>query len=404
MKILHTADWHIGKRLHKHELHRDFELFAQWLVDLVKKKNIDVVLVSGDVFDLANPSSEARTAYYRALLKVQTANCKLILTGGNHDSPSVLNAPSEILKSLDIHVVGGLPENIEDCLIPLQREGKTEAVVAAIPYLRDPDLRSVNEEIGYENRVEAVREGIARIFRHAAEACAEKFPHVPALAMGHLFAAGATTSESERDIQIGNEASFEAGRFGEYFDYVALGHIHRPQRVKANIPVLYSGSPLSLSFSERDDQKRVLLIDTEKGFEPENIPVPIFRELKRISGDLGELTSKLNSMTQGGELPTLLELELVEEQYNPASLSALDSLVQNFAKEGVEIVKHRASFKSRVSGAGELYKDQQQLEDLKPADVFSQLLEQNEFEAQTNELLNEAFLEILEEVQNPDAR
>lgn len=402
MKILHTADWHIGKRLHKHDLLADFGLFIQWLVDVVEKRKVEVLLISGDVFDLANPSSEARAVYYQALVKLSRLNCQIIITGGNHDSPAVLNAPKEILKSLNIHVVGGYPEDPEDCLLPiLNAKGKTELLIAAIPYLRDPDLRSANEEIGYENRVEAVREGIARVFRHVAEAGAHHFPDVPAIAMGHLFAAGASTSESERDIQIGNEASFEASRFGHYFKYVALGHIHRPQRVRAEVPVFYSGSPLPLSFSEREDRKRVLLLDTVTGFEPESIEIPVFRKLKRISGSLSEIMEKLETLTSDGTLSTLVELEMIEEKYDPAKLSALDKLVQDYKREGVEIVKHRATFMKRIEGSGQLYDEEQQLQDLKPEDVFYQMLAQQDWEEENNNLLKDAFQEILEQLQNP---
>ncbi|MDZ7847099.1 MAG: exonuclease subunit SbcD [Owenweeksia sp.] len=242
----------------------------------MKKENVDAMLVSGDIFDLANPSNEARRAYFQALLKLRDLKCKLILTGGNHDSPSVLNAPKELLQAMDIHVIGNLPENLEDCLIPLKNaEGKTEAVVAALPYLRDPDLRQATEEVSYESRVEAIREGIARVFENVANCCKENFPNVPAIAMGHLFAAGVSTSESERDIQVGNEASFEADKFGDYFKYIALGHIHRPQKVNALVPAFYSGSPLPLSFSEREDKKRLLILDTEN-FEAESISIPFF--------------------------------------------------------------------------------------------------------------------------------
>ncbi len=402
MKILHTADWHIGKRLHKHDLSADFELFIDWLIGLVEKEEVEVLLISGDVFDLANPSSEARTAYYRALVKLQSVNCQIILTGGNHDSPAVLNAPREILKSLNIHVVGGMPADSAECLIPLKNKSEiTEVVIAAIPYLRDADLRSANEEIGYESRVEAVREGIARIFRNVAEVCAEKYPDVSALAMGHLFAAGASTSDSERDIQIGNEASFEASRFGSYFKYIALGHIHRPQQVRAQVPVYYSGSPIPLSFSERADHKRVLLIDTESGFEPRSIDVPPFRRLKRISGSLHDVRSRLESLEKEGQLSTLVELEMMEDKYDPEKLSQLDNVVQSFDRPGIEIVKHRASFRVKLQGSSELYDGEQQLEDLKPEDVFHQMLAHQDFDEKTNALLGEAFQEILEQVQNP---
>ena len=107
MKILHTADWHIGKKLHKHDLASDFELFISWLCEKIEKQKVELLLVSGDVFDLANPSSEARRQYYRALLQLKKLDCRLILTGGNHDSPAMLDAPGDILREMDVHVIGG---------------------------------------------------------------------------------------------------------------------------------------------------------------------------------------------------------------------------------------------------------------------------------------------------------
>ena len=398
MKILHTADWHIGKRLHKHDLSQDFELFIEWLVVLVKERTIDVVLVSGDVFDLANPSSEARRAYFRALLQLSKLNCKLILTGGNHDSPAVLNGPKELLEAMDIHVVGNLPTDISECLIPIKNSsGKVQAVVAAVPYLRDADLRSVTEDFSYEYRVSAIRNGITNVFANAAKACDSNYPRVPAIAMGHLYAAGVSTSESERDIQLGNEASFEATGFGEYFKYVALGHIHKPQKVNASIPVYYSGSPIPLSFSEREDNKRLLIIDTEN-WEVENVSIPQFRQLKRISGTMEQLTSKLADLSNSAALDVLLEVELIEEQYDPSKIIDLDRLVLEFEQEGVEIVKHRASFKNKVKGSAELFSTSDSLEDLKPNEVFEKLLHKTSFDDETTELIQEAFREILEEV------
>jgi DNA repair protein SbcD/Mre11 len=177
MKILHTADWHIGKKLHKHDLARDFDLFIKWLGNTIEKEEVDVLLVSGDVFDLANPSSEARRQYYRALMELRKFNCKIILTGGNHDSPAMLDAPAEILRELDMHVIGGLPENLEEVIIPVKNEnGETEIVIAALPYLRDSDLRSAGDGHTYEDRLEALRKGIQLTFSRAAEICNSNFP------------------------------------------------------------------------------------------------------------------------------------------------------------------------------------------------------------------------------------
>lgn len=400
MKILHTADWHIGKKLHKHELSEDFELFMDWLCGRITELKVDLLLVSGDIFDLANPSSDARKQYYRALKRLRQLECRIILTGGNHDSPAMLDAPRELLQELNMEVIGGLPENFEDCVIPIcDKSGNTELVIAALPFLRNPDLRTAAEGHSYEDRLQAVQQGIERIFLNAAEFCKSKYPEVPALAMGHLFAAGIETSDSEREIQLGNQAAFQASQFGNFFKYIALGHIHKPQRVNAPVPAFYSGSPIPLSFSERKDEKRILLIDTEIGWMPESLPVPVFRKLKRLSGSLSELQEKLELLEEGYKLESLLEVELKEENYNAEKIFQLDSLVSNFEKPGFRIVKHRASFTNKLNGAGELYEETRQLEDLSPREVFLEMLSRQEYDQETRNEILSAFDEVLEKVQ-----
>ena len=114
MKIVHTADWHIGKKLHKHDLSEDFDLFINWLTKFIEDKKVDLLLISGDIFDLANPSSEARKQYYETLVKLKALDCKIIATGGNHDSPAMLDAPQEIMRALDLSVIGGLPQDLDE--------------------------------------------------------------------------------------------------------------------------------------------------------------------------------------------------------------------------------------------------------------------------------------------------
>ncbi|WP_417886079.1 exonuclease subunit SbcD [Zunongwangia sp.] len=403
MKILHTADWHIGKKLHKHDLFADFELFIDWLCTLISAEQIDVLLISGDVFDLANPSSDARKQYYQALIKLQKLNCKIIATGGNHDSPAMLDAPKEILHELDIDIIGGLPEILSDTIIPIYNvEKKVELVIAAIPFLRDADLRTANEGATYQDRVEAIRLGIQHTFEKAADICQNQYPDTPALAMGHLFAAGIETSDSERDIQIGNQAAFNASQFGSFFNYIALGHIHKPQRVSAEIPVFYSGSPIPLSFSERKDDKRILIIDTENSWEPKSVTVPNFRKLIRISGDLNDIQLKLNTLKNNTGLAHLIEVDLIDDLYDAQKIYTLDELVTGFKKPGYEIVKQRAQFKNKLKGTAELYTESQQLEDLKPTDVFSELLTAHEYNSETRDEIWSAFNEILEEIQQSE--
>ncbi|WP_416443493.1 exonuclease subunit SbcD [Leeuwenhoekiella sp. A16] len=402
MKILHTADWHIGKKLQKHELKEDFDLFIEWLCATIKSHEIEVLLVSGDIFDLANPSSEARTQYYKALLKLRNLNCKIILTGGNHDSPAMLDAPQEILRNLDIEVIGGLPKDISQTLIPVKNKaGNLEFIVAALPYLRDTDLRKGNEGVSYDDRLEAIREGIASKFNAAAEICKTSYPNIPVIAMGHLYAAGIETSDSERDIQIGNQAAFQASQFGEYFKYIALGHIHKPQRVNALVPTFYSGSPIPLSFSERKDEKRVLILDTSKSWEPESIPVPSFRKLIRISGNLAQLTDNLYNLPDNDGLDHLIEVVLKEPKYDVQKIYQFDQLTSQFEKNGYQIVKNFTDFDENLQGTSALYESNQQLEDLKPKDVFIKLVDQQDLDQEDKQDILSAFDEILEEVQNP---
>ena len=400
MKILHTADWHIGVRLHKYDLKEDFNLFLHWLIDLIREREIELLLVSGDIFDSSNPSAEARAQYYNALISLKNLNCKIILTGGNHDSPSMLNAPREILHALDIHVVGGIHKDMKDNIIPIQKDGNTELIIAAIPFLRDADLRRANEGETYEDRLEIIQKGIENTYRLAQEFCAAKYCDIPLIGLGHLYTAGAQTSESEREIQLGNQAMFQTARFGNGFDYIALGHIHKPQKINGVTPTYYSGSPYPLSFSERNDQKRILLIDTENGFDPESIDIPQFRKLIRISGNLEEIEFKLNSLDEKHELTSLVEVNLEEENYSAERAQKLEEIINNFNKECYEIVYRTIKFKNKIRGTGELYENSEILSELKPTDVFAKMLAKQQLEQETLNNVKLAFLEILEEVNN----
>ncbi|HLS10950.1 MAG TPA: exonuclease subunit SbcD [Flavobacteriaceae bacterium] len=400
MKILHTADWHIGKKLHKHSLYPDFAIFIDWFCQLVDNENIDVVVISGDIFDLANPSAEARQQYFDALVSLHKLGCTIIVTGGNHDSPSMLNAPKELLKSLNVHVIGALPEKMEDCLIPLYKNGEIKYIVAAIPYLRDSNLHTATQSSSYEERLEAMRTGIANIYKQAAETAAAKYPEIPCIAMGHLFAAGVTTSESERDIQIGNNAMFNAFNFDSYFSYVALGHIHKPQKVSSNIPTYYSGSPLALSFSERTDNKRVLLIDTEVGWDPKSISIPSIRKLLLIQGNMEEIEEKLEALENHSDLPSLLEVELVEEQHSPQKTLRFQAYIEAFDKEGFIIVKDRVRFTDTLDTLSEVMGTQHTLEDLTPKDVFTSLLDQQDMDEESKNMMLASFHEILESLES----
>ena len=376
-------------------------LFFQWLVDCIRKNDVDVLLISGDVFDVANPSSESRRVYFELLRELMILKCKVIIAGGNHDSPSVLEAPKELLKHLDIFVTGRLPENISELLVPVKNEtGDTELVVSCIPFLRDSDLREYSDDETYEDRVEAVKNGITRVFCDAADLCQEKYPGVPAIAMGHLYVQGCDLSESERDIQVGNLAGLEESNLPEYFAYYALGHLHKPQAPGDRF--IYSGSPVQLSFSEFANQNRVMLITVDEvSLHYESVAVPLNRRLIRMEGTVERLAEKLNHYKSVERpLKDYIELMAVEENHDPAKLLQLETIIEGFQEEHATILKYRIQFNNGPLGTASLYEETQNIAEMKPVDVFLKRLDKEGLEERPREMLLEAFSQILEEVEH----
>ena len=401
MKILHTADWHIGKVLHKHELREELMLFFDWLIDTIGKESIDVLLVSGDVFDLANPAVKDRELYYQFLSRLLKYDIQVIITGGNHDAVGLLNAPQKILQHLNISIIGGATDNIEDELIPaIGSDGNIELIVAAVPFLRDRNLRNKNTDNQYKNRIEAIRDGIRSHYTQLLDLCLSKYPNIPAIAMGHLYASGSITSESERDIHIGNAAAVDSAIFSENFSYVALGHIHRPQIVGNNPYIRYSGSPIALSFSERKDTKSVIIINVENGTatEPQILTVPKYRELFKIKGTEQEVIEVLKDFKPEYDLPSFVELDVIEEKFNPLILSRVDSLVAQYDNnDSFKILKSRVTFREGGKDTSELFSEGTNIDDITPLDVFDKLLEQRNVDIQNIQVLQDAFRELLEE-------
>jgi len=386
--------------LHKYPLREELKLFFDWLIELIKKENIDVLLVSGDIFDLANPAVKDRELYYQFLSRLIKLEIQIVITGGNHDAVGLLNAPQKILRELNIKVIGGATEEIEDELIEITDDnGKVELVVAAVPFLRDKDLRTKESDEKYSNRTEAIREGIKEHYQQLATICESKYSNVPTIAMGHLYAKGSVTSESERDIHVGNAAAVESSIFSNVFNYVALGHIHRPQVIGNNQYIRYSGSPIALSFSEKTDNKSLIILDIEDGKieTPTVIEIPKFRALQKFSGDLESVKTKLKDFNPDYLLPSFVEIDIVEETYSAAVLTEVDELVASYNdSEKFKILKPRIQFNQGVKDTSSLFEEGAHIEDLKPVDVFTKLMDIQLIDDEKQALLKEAFLEVLE--------
>lgn len=346
MTILHTSDWHLGQKFLFRDREEEHRLALDWLLEVLQEERVDVLLVAGDIFDIGNPPNYARRLYYDFLTRLHSTPCRhVVITGGNHDSPTMLEAPRDLLLSLQIHVRGAIGAEPADDLIPLRNEsGELEAVVAAVPFLRDRDLRSsVAGESGLE-RIERLRAGLRQYYQEVGQALADRYGEagVPCIAMGHLYASGAKASGKQDNIYIGDTENIKVGDFPAVFDYVALGHIHRQQAVGGVERVRYCGSLIPLSFSETKDDKEVLLIrfSGQKIQAVEHRLLPVFRRLKTITGTLPEVEERLRQFAARGKQPLTPWLEvLVEGDDLPVRL---DQHLRNLTKDmPLELLKIR---------------------------------------------------------------
>lgn len=272
LTILHTSDWHLGRRLYGRMRYDEFEAFLNWLQDAISTQQVDVLIVAGDIFDTMTPSNRAQALYYEFLGKVSKSCCQhIVIVAGNHDSPTFLDAPSNVLKFLNVHVIGTACEDLNDEVLVLDAaDGTPHCIIAAVPYLRDRDVRSSSAGESADSKDANVIKGIRAHYDEVASIAKAKQAklvevrqrHIPIIATGHLFAAGGTTTEDDgvRELYVGSLGKISADMFDEGFDYVALGHLHVPQRVGDRESIRYSGSPIAMGFGEARQQKQVLLV------------------------------------------------------------------------------------------------------------------------------------------------
>ncbi|MCL7476276.1 MAG: exonuclease SbcCD subunit D C-terminal domain-containing protein [ANME-2 cluster archaeon] len=290
MRILHTSDWHIGQKIYEQNRLAEHEQFLDWLLDTIIEREVDILLVCGDVFDSSVPPAGAADLYYRFLFDLyKKTTAYAVIIAGNHDSAVRLAAPREFLQMARIHVVGNISESARECVVRLDVNG-TSAAIAAVPYLNEGDILPHVSLEGEVERSMRYREAVKKVY----EECLSTMDTDIRVLMGHYFIQGGTSSDSERLVQIGGINPVRTTDLPPA-DYIALGHLHRPQHIQGNgCPVVYSGSPLPLSFKEAGYDKKIFLIDIRDECTIEEVTVPVFRELVRLEGTRDDLMARAN--------------------------------------------------------------------------------------------------------------
>ena len=405
MRILHTSDWHLGQHFMGKTRQAEHRAWCDWLVQTVQVQQADALIIAGDIFDTGTPPSYAREQYNDFILQMHGTGCQLVILAGNHDSVAMLNESKSLLAQLNTQVISSVADNLDEQVLVLkQRNGEIGALVCAIPFLRPRDIqRSQAGQSAQEKQSDlqqAIAEHYAQLFAQAEAKRAELDVNVPIVGTGHLTTVGVSLTESVREIYVGSLTAFPTDAFPA-FDYLALGHIHRPQKVAGLEHIRYSGSPIALSFDESKQQKQLLQVDLDSTglLGVEVIEIPCFQRLISLSGSLAELEHQFAELA--GQLDpdavTWLEIQVQVDDY----YADLDERVNALCAElPVEVLRVRRLRGNKVAGlsrdSGEV------LAELTPAEVFAKRLHNEELSDDDIKMLKDLHGQVLESLQEAD--
>jgi exonuclease SbcD len=387
MRLLHTSDWHLGHTL-RGEVTREYEhaAFLTWLLEACVREAADALVITGDVFDSATPPASAERMWFEFLAAARRARpaMDIVAIAGNHDSPARLGAASSVLRELGVHVIGGLPRrddgalDLDRILLPV---AGGRGLIAAVPFLRPVDVPGESldplTEI-YGDVIEAAR--------------ARRRPDQALIVTGHLYVAGADTQYlSERRVSIGGQESAPLRLFPDDIDYVALGHIHRPQRV-GRASIRYAGAPLPLSLDEADYKNQIVSLQFAAGrlHDLRSLAVPrtieIVRVPRRGAAPLPDVLAELGRLpllVPGDPARPYLEIAVALDRPEPKLRALVEAALEGKSPRLIRLGTER-------TGDGDALGDrvaQQRLAELDPRDVFVRLWQRDHAEPPSDAVL-----------------
>jgi DNA repair protein SbcD/Mre11 len=404
-RVLHTSDWHLGQYFYGKSRANEHQKFLSWLLEQVSKLNVNAVIVAGDIFDTGTPPSYAREMYFDFIVKMHQLNCKLIVLAGNHDSVAMLGESKSLLSELSCDVITNASEQLNEQIIAIKgSDANLQAVICGIPFIRPRDV--VLSKAGQSSKekqqalLQAITDHYQGLFQHAQNIAQGK---VPIIATGHLTTVGVNTSESVRDIYIGTLEAFPSNAFPAA-DYIALGHIHRSQKVGKTEHIRYCGSPIPLSFDEAKQDKSILLVEflDNKLKKVNEVVVPRFQSMAMLKSNLDDLHNEVKALVEsmGSVIDDIwLDIEIESADY----LADLSDKIEQITEEyPVEVLLTRRSKKSRKLMVST--EEKITLDELKVSDVFQTRLEEETWQSD-NELarkkrLSHLFLNTVSQVES----
>lgn len=414
MRILHTADWHIGQMFHDHDRSYEHQQFLNWLLSTLVTEQIEVLLISGDVFDLSNPSAASVKMFYSFLNQSIKANpdLQVIITAGNHDSASRLESPKPLLEFSNIHIIGLIEKDeageidYSKITIPLKdKKGAIRAWCIAAPFLRMGDYPAIPDSSN------PYAEGIAAFYESAYQyAASQKQAGQAIIALGHLHAQQAEISDTDRmeRVIMGGLECISASSFHQDISYVALGHIHKAQRLGGQEHIRYCGSPLPMSFSEDKYKHQVITFDLNgesiQNIRPIEIPVSV--PLMRVPSVHSSLPEVLDAILQLEEVEgdpnthPFLEVRVLLDGPEPGLRHKIETAL---AGKNLRLAKIDVRYpKSASEETSDKTAGPEQLLNLQPLDVLQKVY-QNKYSTPIPEELIKLFQQVTQEVSETEA-
>ena len=412
MRILHTSDWHLGQHFMGHSRQSEHAAMIDWLLDQVEQQAVDAVLLAGDIFDTGAPPSYARELYHQLIARLHRAGVGLLLLGGNHDSVSVLGESRDLLHYLGTQVIATVGAAAQHVVLLPQRSPGDDApatpgcIVCALPFIRARDVVHSQAGQSAQDKQQALQTAIQTTYQNVYDAAlalqqrlqADTGRTLPIVATGHLTTVGASSNESVREIYVGALEAFPTTAFPPA-DYIALGHIHQPQKVGGLEHIRYCGSPIALGFDEARQTKQVLLVDlNDAGLQAVTaLPVPVFQALAAVRGTLAELPSALQSIAAqaSAERPAWLEVTVMEDDYLADLAPRIQAMTEGLPLQVLRIKRQRGTAAPQL-----LAEASESLDELSPQDVFARRMALETLEPPLQEALTARYRQVLDSLSN----
>lgn len=402
LRIFHSADWHIGKGLGNIDRTDDFRVFFKDLLAMIAERQPDVLLISGDVFDTSMPANSAQRLYYDFMRSLEGTSVRAtIVTAGNHDSQRFLEAPRALLETLRCYVAGDTVES--QTFVLRDDDGAPYLAVAAVPYLREGDVRRGTMDDTDTDRAQRFEAGVRAHYDavHSLLMDELKGARVPIVAMGHLFVTGSKMKpnsdpvESDGSVYVGTLRNITADAFGDTWDYVALGHIHHGQEVKAKVPMRYSGSPVALSYSHMTYHHHIVEVtfDETGAMSVEELPVKQPRHFVQVKGTLDELKAGIDQAGATYVMP-FVEATLTSDECLPDLSNELTTYGET---HGVIVTAVRNE--ALAARYAQINEEAPDLSDLTPDAVFKAYLREN-FDEEVAQARFDLFADLFHEIVN----